>query len=68
MRLALGLMIILSVGACTLQDRDFRRAATSLLDPVCAPDGSVVRIEFANSSGSFNGINTGHENCLWYKK
>ena len=68
MKFIVGMMIALSVGACALQDRDHRRAATSIFNPVCAPDGSVVRIEFANSSGNFGGIDTSHENCPWYKK
>ena len=68
MKIVMGLIIALSASACAMQETDYRRAAASFLNPVCAPDGSVVWIEFANSSGSFNGIRTSHENCLWYKK
>jgi hypothetical protein len=67
-KFVVGLMIALSASACAFQDRDHRQAATSIFNPVCAPDGSVVRVEFANSSGNFDGITTSHEICPWYKK
>ncbi len=68
MRLLVCLLVVLSTGAYALQDRDHRQAATSIFNPLCAPAGSVVRIEFANTSGSFDGIRTRHENCPWYKE
>ena len=68
MRTTIGLLIILSVGACAEQNRLYRSASGSVFDPVCAPDGSVVRIEYANSQGSYTGIKASKENCLWYKK
>jgi hypothetical protein len=37
----------------------------TLLDPVCAPDGSVVRLQFPNDQGSFDGAMASRENCPW---
>lgn len=68
MRVVLGLFILLGLSACALGDRAHREAAAGLFNPVCAPDGSVVLIEYANSKGSFESIDTSHENCPWYKK
>ena len=67
MRILVGLLLVVSVGACALEEKPYRSAVTSFFDPVCAPDGSVVRIEFANSKGSYGGINTSHEYCPWNK-
>ena len=68
MRSVMGLLIVVALSACQHGDREHRQAANNLFDPVCAPDGSVVRIEYANSKGNFTGIETSHENCPWYKK
>ena len=37
----------------------------TLLDPVCAPDGSVVRLQYPNEEGSFDGAMASRENCPW---
>ena len=66
MRTIIGLVIILSVGACMENNKLYRHAGGSILNPVCAPDGSVVRIEYANSEGNYNGIKADKENCLWH--
>lgn len=44
------------------------RPAGSFLNPVCAPDGSVVYTQYANKEGSFDGVKASLENCPWYKK
>ena len=68
MRVVMGLVIILSLCACALENKPYRRAERNLFDPVCAPDGSTVRIEYTNSKGDYNGIKTSFESCPWYKK
>lgn len=68
MRVVIGILLVLSLGACALENKPHRRAATSIWDPVCAPDGSVVRVEYANEQGTYKGIKTSKENCLWNKK
>ncbi len=37
----------------------------TILDPVCAPDGSVVRLQYPNDQGSFDGAMASRENCPW---
>lgn len=43
------------------------RAVGSFLDPYCAPDGSVVFRQYANSQGEYDGGMASRENCTWYK-
>ena len=43
------------------------RSAGTFLDPWCAPDGSVVYTQYANSKGEFDGVKASRENCPWYK-
>lgn len=42
-----------------------RSAGGSIFDPVCAPDGSIVYVQYANSQGSFDGVQASRENCSW---
>ncbi|WP_316979715.1 hypothetical protein [Shumkonia mesophila] len=44
------------------------RKAGTFLNPWCAPDGSVVYTQYANSKGEFDGAKASAENCPWYKK
>jgi len=44
------------------------RSAGTFLDPWCAPDGSVVYTQYANSKGEFDGVKASPEYCPWYKK
>jgi len=44
------------------------REAGTFLDPLCAPDGSVVYTQYANTKGSFDGVKASHDNCPWYQK
>lgn len=41
------------------------RTVGSFLDPVCAPDGSVVYTQYANTEGTFDGVKASRENCTW---
>ena len=68
MRIAMALLIVPLLGACKQPDREARLANTWLFGPMCAPDGSVVWVEFANSTGSYDGIETSAENCPWHEK
>ena len=65
MRIAMALLVAAVLGACQQPDRESRLADTWLSGPMCAPDGSVVWVEFANSTGDFDDIETSHENCPW---
>ena len=65
MRNVIGVLIVLGIAACAGTDRAHRQADGSVFDPVCAADGSIVRNEFANSQGNYNGIKTSRENCPW---
>lgn len=44
------------------------RQAGSFWNPPCAPDGSVVYTQFANTKGAYDGVKASLENCPWYKK
>ena len=68
MRIVMALLVVAALGACQQPDREARLANTWLLGPMCAPDGSIVWVEFANSTGDFDDIGTSDENCLWYEK
>jgi hypothetical protein len=54
------------VAGCSSEDKGFRRVGT-VLDPYCMPDGSIVRIQYPNSSGDFDGTKGDPKNCAWYK-
>jgi hypothetical protein len=69
MRIVLGIVLMaFAISGCATEDKPHRRSDTSVFDPVCAPDGSVVRIEYANQQGGYDGIKTGKEFCPWNKK
>ena len=61
----------LFLGACTLgltesgTSSGAPRQVGTFLDPFCAPDGSVVRVQYPNSQGSFAGAEASRENCSW---
>lgn len=67
MRIGLAVLIVSSfvLAACAGGDS---RTAGSALNPLCAPDGSVVYTQYANSAGSFDGVKASTENCPWNKK
>ncbi len=62
MRMLAALVVALALYGCG--GGESRRVGT-VLDPVCAPDGSVVRYQFANDQGSFEGVQASRENCPW---
>ncbi len=37
----------------------------TIIDPFCAPDGSIVRLQYPNAQGSFDGAMASRENCPW---
>lgn len=39
-----------------------------IFDPLCAPDGSVVYVQFTDSKGEYNKLRASRENCPWNKK
>ena len=41
------------------------RQVGTILDPYCMPDGSVVRVQYPNSQGSFEGAKASRDNCPW---
>jgi len=43
------------------------RTAGSFLNPVCAPDGSVVYRQYANTEGDYEGVKASAANCSWNK-
>ncbi len=73
MRIIAFLAVSLFLGACA-QPMDEGgdtmggpRQVGSVLDPFCAPDGSVVRLQYPNNQGSFEGAMASRENCPWNK-
>ena len=37
----------------------------TIMDPFCAPDGSIVRLVYPNAQGSFDNALASRENCPW---
>ena len=37
-------------------------------DPICAPDGSVVFVQYATAKGDFPTVRASRENCGWNKQ
>ncbi len=60
MKILAILAVSVILGACA----DSRQVG-SVLDPLCMPDGSVVRAQYANDEGSFDGVVASRENCPW---
>jgi hypothetical protein len=52
------------VAGCSNQGEKFRRVG-SITNPYCMPDGSVVRIQFPNSNGDYEGFKGDPNNCPW---
>ena len=67
LRILAILAVSLFLGACTesMGEGAGPRQIGSVLDPFCAPDGSVVRLQFPNAQGSFDGAMASRENCPW---
>ncbi len=63
----LMVLAVIVVAGCSSEDKGFRRVGT-VLDPYCMPDGSVVRIQYPNASGEFEGTKGDPKNCPWYKE
>ncbi len=67
------LAVLFFIGACALPlaetdgARGKPRQVGTIMDPYCAQDGSVVRLQYPNSQGSFEGTKANRENCLWNK-
>ncbi len=66
MRIGLAVLIVSSfiLAAC---GGTSSRSAGSALDPLCAPDGSVVYTQYANSVGSYDGVKASRDFCPWNK-
>lgn len=66
MRIGLVVLIVSSfaLAAC---GGGSSRSAGNFLNPLCAPDGSVVYTQYANSGGTYDGVKASHENCPWNK-
>ncbi len=66
MRIGLVVLALSSalLAACSGQSRS---APGSVLNPVCAPDGSVVYRQYANSEGEYDGVKASTANCPWNK-
>jgi len=60
----LGFIVL---AGCASGGRD-SRSVGSIADPFCAPDGSVVYVQYADSQGNFNEMKASRENCSWNKK
>ena len=54
--------MIMAVGLVLSGCAEGRRVGT-ILDPYCAPDGSVVMYQFPNSQGNFEGARASRDNC-----
>jgi len=65
-RAALVAGSLLLVAACSMPYQQ-QRTVGSLLDPYCAPDGSVVRVQYANNEGRYDGAQASPANCPWNK-
>ena len=64
MRIGLAVLIVSSffLAACGSSGS---RSAGSAMDPLCAPDGSVVYTQYANSAGSYDGVKASRDFCPW---
>ena len=56
----------LVLAGCTSEGRD-TRSVGSVVDPLCAPDGSVVYVQYSDSKGQFNEMKASKDNCSWNK-
>ncbi len=71
MRILAILAVSLFLGACAQamdeggDSMGGPRRVGSVLDPFCAPDGSVVTLQYPNAQGSFDGAMASRENCPW---
>ncbi len=63
MRMLAALVVALALYGCGGEGEG--RPVGSVLDPVCAPDGSVVTYQFPNDQGSYEGVQASRENCPW---
>ena len=67
------LAVLFFIGACALPlaetegARGKARQVGTNIDPYCALDGSVVRFQYPNLQGSFEGTKASRENCPWNK-
>ncbi len=56
--------MIMAVGLVLSGCAEGRQVGT-ILDPYCAPDGSVVMYQIPNSQGNYDGAQASRENCAW---
>ncbi len=63
----IGFSLALAALAGCAQDRD-SRYVPGVFDPICAPDGSVVYVQYSSSTGSYDGAKASRENCPWNKE
>jgi len=65
------LAAMLYLGACAVaaettdETQGGPRLVGTIIDPFCAPDGSIVRLIYPNAQGSFDGATASRENCPW---
>ncbi len=68
LRFVVPIVFAITVAAgCSPQEKEFRRVG-SIMNPYCMPDGSVVRFQYPNSSGVYEGHKGDPKNCPWYKE
>ena len=65
-RVLIMLLLVGVLAGCS-SARDSRYLGM-IFDPVCAPDGSVVYVQYSDSKNEFNKLRANHENCAWSKK
>ncbi len=58
-------LALIALAGCS-QGRDSQKVG-SVLDPLCAPDGSVVYVQYSDSKGEFNDLKASRANCAWNK-
>ena len=73
MRVIAILATALFLGACaavaapeeTVDTAGAPRLVGTIMDPFCAPDGSIIRLIYPNARGKFDGALASRENCPW---
>jgi hypothetical protein len=66
LKYAAVLLGCVALASCASGGRD-SRSVGSIADPLCAPDGSVVYVQYADSEGNFNEMTASRDNCSWNK-
>ena len=65
--LVIGATLLLA--ACSSSGTDGRmEPGSTLADPLCMPDGSVVFYEYANRAGAYDEVTASKANCPWNRR